>query len=192
MEATAIMGKKQGKTTRKASVPPEPPEPPEPPDRIRKQTVLAMKGSIEWKAWLDRAARYCRVKNSALVDLTLIRFPEIPCVSIPLIPPVGQDRAPRITPGASPCTSTITYPSTNSSAGPKPSPTNAPGSAIRRSFSPPKAAPPAASRRPSVVAHAPSSNGSAKFNRSGPEALPERPHPGRPPRLSGPELLRFE
>jgi transposase len=32
----------------------------------------------------------------------------------------------------------------------------------------------------------------AKFNRGGPETLQERPHPGRPPRLSGPELLRFE
>jgi transposase len=32
----------------------------------------------------------------------------------------------------------------------------------------------------------------AKFNRGGPEALHERPHPGRPPRLAGPELLRFE
>jgi transposase len=32
----------------------------------------------------------------------------------------------------------------------------------------------------------------AKFNRGGLETLHERPHPGRPPRLSGPELLRFE
>jgi putative transposase len=32
----------------------------------------------------------------------------------------------------------------------------------------------------------------AKFNQGGPQALDERPHPGRPPRLTGPELLRFE
>ena len=31
----------------------------------------------------------------------------------------------------------------------------------------------------------------ARYNRGGPEALRERPHPGRPPRLAGPELERF-
>jgi transposase len=31
----------------------------------------------------------------------------------------------------------------------------------------------------------------ARYNRGGPEALRERPHPGRPPRLAGPELDRF-
>jgi transposase len=32
----------------------------------------------------------------------------------------------------------------------------------------------------------------ARYNRGGVPALHERPHPGRPPRLAGPELLRFE
>jgi transposase len=31
----------------------------------------------------------------------------------------------------------------------------------------------------------------ARYNRGGPEALRERPHPGRPPRLAGAELARF-
>ena len=31
----------------------------------------------------------------------------------------------------------------------------------------------------------------ARYNRGGPEALRERAHPGRPPRLTGPELARF-
>jgi len=31
-----------------------------------------------------------------------------------------------------------------------------------------------------------------QYNHSGPQALQEKPHPGRPPRLSGPELLRFQ
>lgn len=31
----------------------------------------------------------------------------------------------------------------------------------------------------------------ARYNRGGPEALRERPHTGRPPRLHGPELVRF-
>ena len=31
----------------------------------------------------------------------------------------------------------------------------------------------------------------ARYNRGGPEALRERPHPGRPPSLAGPELERF-
>ena len=30
-----------------------------------------------------------------------------------------------------------------------------------------------------------------RYNRGGPEALRERPHSGRPPRLAGPELDRF-
>lgn len=33
-------------------------------------------------------------------------------------------------------------------------------------------------------------NGVARYNRAGPEALREQPHPGRPPRLDGPELAR--
>jgi transposase len=32
----------------------------------------------------------------------------------------------------------------------------------------------------------------ARYNRGGAPALYERPHPGRPPRLAGPELQRFE
>ena len=32
----------------------------------------------------------------------------------------------------------------------------------------------------------------ARYNRGGPHALDERPHTGRPARLTGPELLRFE
>ena len=32
----------------------------------------------------------------------------------------------------------------------------------------------------------------ARYNRGGPETLDERPHPGRPPRLAGPELIRFQ
>jgi transposase len=32
----------------------------------------------------------------------------------------------------------------------------------------------------------------ARYNRGGPEALAERPHSGRPPRLAGPELARFK
>jgi transposase len=32
----------------------------------------------------------------------------------------------------------------------------------------------------------------AKFNQGGPQTLNERPHPGRPPRLTGPERLRFQ
>ena len=31
----------------------------------------------------------------------------------------------------------------------------------------------------------------SRYNRGGPEALREKPHPGRPPRLAGPELERF-
>src|SRR3954447_15424545 len=34
-------------------------------------------------------------------------------------------------------------------------------------------------------------NRGARYNRGGPDALGERPHPGRPPRLAGPELARF-
>ena len=40
----------------------------------RKPTVLAMKGSPEWKEWLDRAARYCRLSASTLVDLSVAEY----------------------------------------------------------------------------------------------------------------------
>jgi hypothetical protein len=40
----------------------------------RKPTVLAMKGSPEWKAWLDRAADHCRLSASTLVDLAVAEY----------------------------------------------------------------------------------------------------------------------
>jgi hypothetical protein len=50
----------------KSGTPPAKPE--------RKPTVLAMKGSPEWKAWLDRAADHCRLSASTLVDLAVAEY----------------------------------------------------------------------------------------------------------------------
>jgi hypothetical protein len=47
---------------------------PDPGKAERKPTVLAMKGSPEWKQWLDRAARHCRLSASTLVDLAVAEY----------------------------------------------------------------------------------------------------------------------
>ena len=120
-----------------------------------------------------------------------IRFPGISRIGVPSALRVGQDQAARTRPGASPCTSTTTFPSTSSSAWPRPSPPSRPGSAIRPSSSPPRAGPPPRSPRPSAAAYVRFQTRVARYNHGGPEALRERPHPGRPPRLAGPELDRF-
>jgi hypothetical protein len=45
-----------------------------PPEKAPKPTVLAMKGSLEWKRWLERAARHCRLSTSTLVDLAVAEY----------------------------------------------------------------------------------------------------------------------
>ena len=40
----------------------------------RRPTVLTIKGSLEWKAWLDRLSKHCRIGTSSVVDLALAEF----------------------------------------------------------------------------------------------------------------------
>jgi hypothetical protein len=52
----------------------EPRKRPGPEPTGRRPTALTVKGSEEWKAWLERAARYCRVSTSALADLAITDY----------------------------------------------------------------------------------------------------------------------
>lgn len=37
-------------------------------------TVLTIRGTQEWRDWLERAANHCRLTTSTLVDLAVTRF----------------------------------------------------------------------------------------------------------------------
>ena len=43
-------------------------------DAERKAVVVALKGSPEWKAWVDDLAVHCRTDLSKLVDLALVEL----------------------------------------------------------------------------------------------------------------------
>lgn len=40
----------------------------------RRPMALAIKGSAEWKAWLERGAKKCRLSVSTLVDLAVAEY----------------------------------------------------------------------------------------------------------------------
>jgi hypothetical protein len=40
-------------------------------DRI---TALTIKGSLDWRAWVDRGAKHCRTDVAKLVDAALIEY----------------------------------------------------------------------------------------------------------------------
>jgi hypothetical protein len=65
MNAVATMAKKKQASVRK----PEPPPEPEP-----RRAVLQMKGTVEWKGWLDRLARHLRMPTSSVVDNALVEY----------------------------------------------------------------------------------------------------------------------
>ncbi len=44
------------------------------PDDDRRPTVLTVKGTPEWKEWLAKLAKHCRMKTAVVVDLALIDF----------------------------------------------------------------------------------------------------------------------
>ncbi len=39
-----------------------------------KPTALTIKGSLEWRAWVERVADHCRVSSSTLVDLAITEY----------------------------------------------------------------------------------------------------------------------
>lgn len=44
------------------------------PEPSRRATVLTIRGTPEWREWLDRASRHCRMSASTLVDLAVAKF----------------------------------------------------------------------------------------------------------------------
>jgi hypothetical protein len=50
----------------------------------KRTTVMTIKGTVEWKAWLDRLAEFSRLPSTILIDLALAEwaknhgFPELP------------------------------------------------------------------------------------------------------------------
>ena len=40
----------------------------------KRTTVMTIKGTIEWKAWLDRLAEFSRLPNTILIDLALAEW----------------------------------------------------------------------------------------------------------------------
>lgn len=37
-------------------------------------TALTIKGSLDWRAWVDRGAEHCRTDVAKLVDATLVAY----------------------------------------------------------------------------------------------------------------------
>ena len=56
------MAKKRSTKT-KTSVTPE-----------RRMLAVTMKGSEEWKGWLEEAAKHCRISVSSLIDLSVTEY----------------------------------------------------------------------------------------------------------------------
>ncbi len=52
---------------KKKAAPKPDPEPPRP-------TALAIKGSAEWRAWVQEAAEFCRTDTSKLVDASIVEY----------------------------------------------------------------------------------------------------------------------
>lgn len=40
----------------------------------RKPTALTIKGSLEWRAWVEKGAAFCRTDVAKLVDASLIDY----------------------------------------------------------------------------------------------------------------------
>lgn len=47
---------------------------PGPPPTGRRPTALTVKGSEEWREWVERGAKFCRTDSSKLVDAALAEY----------------------------------------------------------------------------------------------------------------------
>lgn len=45
-----------------------------PSGRARQFIMLTIRGSKEWRAWLERGANHCRIDSSKLVDIAVARY----------------------------------------------------------------------------------------------------------------------
>lgn len=43
-------------------------------DRIVRRTVLTIKGTDEWRGWLERLGKHLRTPTSTIVDHALVRY----------------------------------------------------------------------------------------------------------------------
>ena len=43
-------------------------------ERPKRATALTIRAGEEWKAWLERLARHCRLTTSTVVDLAVVRY----------------------------------------------------------------------------------------------------------------------
>lgn len=41
---------------------------------VRRPMAVAIKGSEEWKTWLEEAASYCRMSVSSLIDVAVTQY----------------------------------------------------------------------------------------------------------------------
>jgi hypothetical protein len=47
---------------------------PQPVEPARRPMAVGIKGSEEWKTWLEEAARYCRMSVSGLIDVAVTQY----------------------------------------------------------------------------------------------------------------------
>jgi hypothetical protein len=43
-------------------------------DSVRRPLVLSMRGNPEWKEWLDRLSKHCRMSTAVCVDQAVMEF----------------------------------------------------------------------------------------------------------------------
>jgi hypothetical protein len=46
----------------------------DPPDSLPRQHAVVVKGTPEWKAWVERGSEHCRGTVSVIVDQALVRY----------------------------------------------------------------------------------------------------------------------
>lgn len=61
MAGFATMGRKRRVDAEGNPIPPKP-------------TAIAVRGSLEWREWLERGARHCRLDVAKLVDLSVTKY----------------------------------------------------------------------------------------------------------------------
>ncbi len=54
--------------------PGQPAEGPKAPDPARQPTAVTIRGSKEWRAWLERGAQHCLTDTSKLIDVAVTQY----------------------------------------------------------------------------------------------------------------------
>ena len=61
---------------KRANLPPLDPSPDKDSDVERQAVILTMRGSGEWKEWLQRLGKHCRLKTAVLIEQSLMEYAE--------------------------------------------------------------------------------------------------------------------